>query len=64
MKVKFRTIGVMPLIDPVRTPKLVAWAEWFRVAEPVEALLPGVDKMEEYITNVLYPKWNVAVTLN
>ncbi|VAH99416.1 unnamed protein product [Triticum turgidum subsp. durum] len=31
---------------------------------PVKALLPGVDELEEYITTVLYPKWNIAVTGN
>ena len=59
-----RLAGLGPLIDPARTPKLAAWAERFRVAEPVKALLPGVDKLEEYITTVLYPKWNIAVTGN
>lgn len=59
-----RLAGVGPLIDPARTPKLAAWAERFRVAEPVKALLPGVEELEEYITKVLYPKWNVAVTGN
>ncbi|KAM3206457.1 hypothetical protein ACQJBY_061894 [Aegilops geniculata] len=57
-----RLAGLGPLIDPARTPKLAAWAERFSVAEPIKALLPGVDKLEEYITTVLYPKWNVAVT--
>jgi len=59
-----RLAGVRPLIDPARTPKLAAWAERFRVAEPVKALLPGVEELEEYITKVLYPKWNVVVTGN
>lgn len=59
-----RLAGVGLLIDPARTPKLAAWAERFRVAEPVKALLPGVDKLEEYITKELYPKWNAAVTGN
>ncbi|VAI68813.1 unnamed protein product [Triticum turgidum subsp. durum] len=59
-----RLAGLGPLVDPARTPKLAAWAERFRVAEPVKALLPGVDKLEEYITTVLYPKWNIAVTGN
>ncbi|KAM3196538.1 hypothetical protein ACQJBY_072304 [Aegilops geniculata] len=59
-----RLAGLGPLIDPARTPKLAAWAERFSVAEPIKALLPGVDKLEEYITTVLYPKWNIAVTGN
>ncbi|XP_020171434.3 probable glutathione S-transferase GSTU6 [Aegilops tauschii subsp. strangulata] len=59
-----RLAGLGPLIDPARTPKLAAWAERFRVAEPVKALLPRVDELEEYIATVLYPKWNVTVTGN
>ncbi|XP_048543364.1 probable glutathione S-transferase GSTU6 [Triticum urartu] len=59
-----RLAGLGPIVDPARTPKLAAWAERFRVAEPVKALLPGVDELEEYITKVLYPKWNIAVTSN
>ncbi|XBI22297.1 hypothetical protein VPH35_063328 [Triticum aestivum] len=59
-----RLAGLEPLIDPARAPKLAAWAERFRVAEPVKALLPRVDELEEYIATVLYPKWNVAVTGN
>uniref|UniRef100_A0A453QEQ4 glutathione transferase n=1 Tax=Aegilops tauschii subsp. strangulata TaxID=200361 RepID=A0A453QEQ4_AEGTS len=59
-----RLAGLGPIIDPARTPKLAAWAERFSVAEPIKALLPGVDKLEEYITTALYPKWNIAVTGN
>ncbi|XP_044444395.1 probable glutathione S-transferase GSTU6 [Triticum aestivum] len=59
-----RLAGLGRLIDPARTPKLAAWAERFRVVEPVKALLPRVDELEQYITTVLYPKWNVAVTGN
>ncbi|XP_020171494.1 probable glutathione S-transferase GSTU6 [Aegilops tauschii subsp. strangulata] len=51
-----------PFLDAARTPKLAAWAERFRAAEPVRALLPAADKVEEYISTVLYPKWNAALT--
>ena len=57
-----RLAGTPPFLDAVRTPKLAAWAGRFRAAEPVIALLTAVDKVEEYITSVLYPKWNVSLT--
>ncbi|KAM3206458.1 hypothetical protein ACQJBY_061895 [Aegilops geniculata] len=54
--------GMPPFLDTARTPKLAAWAGRFRAAEPVVALLTPMDKVEEYITSVLYPKWKVALT--
>ena len=54
--------GMPPFLDAARTPKLATSAEWFRAAEPVRALLPAADKVEEYISTVLYPKWNAALT--
>ncbi|KAF7092848.1 hypothetical protein CFC21_095300 [Triticum aestivum] len=57
-----RLAGTPPFLDAARTPKLVAWAGRFRAAEAVVALLTPVDKVEEYITSVLYPKWEVALT--
>ncbi|XP_073359552.1 probable glutathione S-transferase GSTU6 [Aegilops tauschii subsp. strangulata] len=57
-----RLAGVPPFLDAARTPKLAAWAGRFSAAKPFIALLTAVDKVEEYITKVLYPKWNVAVT--
>lgn len=50
-----------PFLDAARTPKLAAWAERFRAAEPVIAQLTAADKVEEYITTVLYPKWNAVL---
>ncbi|KAM3206456.1 hypothetical protein ACQJBY_061893 [Aegilops geniculata] len=55
--------GMPPFLDAARTPKLAAWAERFRAAEPVRALLPTADKVEEYISTVLYPKWKAALTV-
>uniref|UniRef100_A0ACD6APX9 Uncharacterized protein n=1 Tax=Avena sativa TaxID=4498 RepID=A0ACD6APX9_AVESA len=62
LEVVGRLAGVAPpLLDAAgRTPRLAAWAERFRAAEPVGALLPAADKVEEYVTTVLYPKWNAA----
>ncbi|KAF7046374.1 hypothetical protein CFC21_055404 [Triticum aestivum] len=57
-----RLAGTPPFLDAARTPKLAAWAGRFSAAEPVIALLTAVDKVEEYITKVLYPKWEVALT--
>ncbi|CAM0953542.1 unnamed protein product [Alopecurus aequalis] len=50
----------LPLLDAARMPRLAAWAERFRAAEPVGALLPAADKVEEYVTKVLCPKWNAV----
>ncbi|VAI68809.1 unnamed protein product [Triticum turgidum subsp. durum] len=51
-----------PFLDATRTPKLAAWAERFRAAEPIWGLLPEADKVEKYISTVLYPKWKAALT--
>ncbi|KAM3196537.1 hypothetical protein ACQJBY_072303 [Aegilops geniculata] len=58
-----RLAGMPPFLDTARTPKLAAWAGRFRAAEPVIGLLTAVDKVEEYITLVLYPKWNASLTV-
>ena len=50
------------IFDAAKTPLLAAWAERFRAAEPIWGLLPEADKVEKYISTVLYPKWKAALT--
>uniref|UniRef100_A0ACD5W4Z4 Uncharacterized protein n=1 Tax=Avena sativa TaxID=4498 RepID=A0ACD5W4Z4_AVESA len=53
-------IEVVGRLAGVAPPLLDAWAERFRAAELVGALLTAAEKVEEYVTTVLYPKWNAA----
>ncbi|VAH99424.1 unnamed protein product [Triticum turgidum subsp. durum] len=54
--------GMPPFLDAARTPKLAAWAKRFTATEPVRGLLPEADKVVEYISTILYPKWKAALT--
>ncbi|KAJ3693077.1 hypothetical protein LUZ60_012173 [Juncus effusus] len=55
-------ISELTLLDENKFPKLVEWTEQFLSADYVKEVMPEVEKVEEFITKTVKPRWAAAAS--
>ncbi|KAJ3682084.1 hypothetical protein LUZ60_014657 [Juncus effusus] len=55
-------VSKLKLLDEAKFPKLVEWTERFLSADCVKEVMPEVQKVKEYITKTLEPRWAAAAS--